>query len=145
MSRRVFVLLGFSLFSLLIFQGCSPPNFVKTSLANWKSIEFRPNLERDEAWHRISDTLAKNYDLEVIDKDSGYIRTAWMFTTSGKVDENYRARVITNIPVSNDKVEVKIDAHWFDPWKENWIMGYDTMLLEQVYTDLQGTVGRVAR
>jgi hypothetical protein len=124
--------------------GCSPQTFVKTSLANWKTIEFRPDLERDVAYHLIADTLAKNYDIEVVDKDSGYIRSGWMYTLTGKVNEKYRTRVIARIPPSADKVEVKTDAHWLG-MGGSWIPGYDTMLLEQVYTDLQGVVGRTVR
>ena len=140
--RKILLVIALAGF-MVIFSGCSPPTFVRTSVANWKTVEFRPGLEREDAWHRIADTLAKNYDIEVIDKESGYIRSGWMYNLSGKINENYRTRVIVNIPVSNDKVELKIDAHWFD--SSNWIPGYDTLLLNQVYTDVQGSVGRVTR
>ena len=128
-----------------LLSGCAPATFVRTSLATWKVVEFRPGIERDEAYNRVADTIAKNYDIEVIDKDSGYIRTAWMFTTTGKVRENYRTKVVAKIPASNDKVEIKTEAHWYDPVRESWVMGLDTALLEQVYQDIQGTVGRVSR
>jgi len=140
--RKVLLMITLAGYTCILI-GCSPPTFVKTSVANWKTIEFRPDLDRDDAWHRIADTLAKNYDIEVIDKESGYIRSGWMYTLSGKINENYRTRVIAKIPVSDNKVEIKIDAHWFD--SSNWIPGYDTLLLDQVYTDIQGSVGRVTR
>ena len=138
---QVLLLVG----AAIAVAGCSPSTFVRTTDVGWKTIEFRPDLDKDQAWQRIADTIAKNYDMEVIDRDSGYIRTGWMYTLSGKVTDNYRTRVITNIPLENDRVEMKTDAHWFNPWSEQWVVGYDTALLNQVYTDLQGRVGRVTR
>jgi len=129
---------------MTVLFGCSPQTFVKTSLANWKTIEFRPGLDRDDAYHLIADTLAKSYDIEVVDKDSGYIRSGWMYTLTGRINQNYRTRVIARIPPSSDKVEIKTDANWLD-MSGNWLPGYDTMLLQQVYTDLQGVIGRTVR
>ena len=102
-----------------------------------------PDLTRDDAWRLIADTLAKNYDIEVINKDSGYIRTGWMFTRTGKVNERYRTKIIAKIPLSDDRVEIKTEAHWLSD--NGWVAGYDTIMMEEVYSDIQGSVGRVTR
>ena len=140
-KRNVAILLSLSVVAIIV--GCAPTSFVKTSVADWKTVEFRPNLERESAWRMIADTLAKNYDIEVIDKDSGYIRTAWMHTTTGKVNERYRTRIISKIPLSDDRVEIKTEAHWLSD--SGWVAGYDTIMMDQVYSDIQGSVGRVTR
>ena len=129
----------------ILASGCAPSTFIRTSLGEWRVVEVREGLSREQLWQNVADIVAKSYDIEVIDKDSGYIRTAWMFTTTGKVNEQYRARVIIKISPLADKIEIKTDAHWYDRWRESWIMGQDTALMEQVYGDIQGTVGRVIK
>jgi len=46
----------------------------------WKSIEVMEGISKDELWRTVVDAISHKFDLEVIEKDSGYIRTSWKFT-----------------------------------------------------------------
>jgi hypothetical protein len=116
----------------------------------WKSIEVREGMTKDVVWRVMVDSLSQNFDLEVLEKDSGYARTSWKYTymvkdmVKGQVSERYRNRIIVKTIGEDWKtVQVKCEAHWLG--KHGWIMGYDSRLLEDVYGDLQGRIGRVRR
>ena len=112
----------------------------------WKTIEVREGMTKDVIWRVIVDSLSQKFDLEVLDKDSGYLRTSWKYTyIVGKyVSERYRARIIVKTVGSEWKtVQVKSEANWLE--RHGWVMGYDSRLLEDVYGDLQGRIGRVRR
>ena len=131
------------LLAAAVLGGCAPSTFVKQS-SGWKSIELRPglNAEYDAAWQTVVDTIAKDYDLELIDKDSGYLRTAWTYGISGGNLQRYRGRLTVKFPaVTNpDKVEIKTDAAWLTDM--GWIPGYDSAFQRDVFSALSGRLGR---
>ncbi|UCG33518.1 MAG: hypothetical protein JSU68_02575, partial [Phycisphaerales bacterium] len=55
----------------LTVAGCAPPTFVRTSESDWRTVEFRPDLSRDDAWYHIADVVSLKHDIEIMDKDSG--------------------------------------------------------------------------
>jgi hypothetical protein len=130
-----------------------PTSFVRTfdDSATWKSIEIRDDLVgKPDAWRMVVDTVALKYDLEVIEKDSGYLRTTWKFTSAGRPDtssrsggvvDNYRSRVV--IKMDGTRARVKSESNWMGP--TGWETGYDTVLQQEVYSDIQGKIGRVTR
>ena len=123
--------------------GCAPKSFIKTSVAEWRTIQVRPGLDKNQVWDHLTDITAKTYDLEVINKDSGYIRSAWMYTLLGTINDRYRTRLVAKIKSDGKAIEIKTDAHWL--MDGSWVAGYDTILLEQAYMDMQGMIGRVTR
>lgn len=129
---------------LAALLGCAPSSFVRTAEADWRVVEFRPELTRDGAWQSIADVIALQHDIEYLDKDSGYMRTGWMYTQHGSEKERYRTRVIVKIPPTNDMARIKTDAQWLSPMGL-WVLGTDTAELEETYGDLQGVIGRVRR
>jgi hypothetical protein len=131
--------------------GCvTPPDtFMRThdEPGIWKAIEVREGVSNDKAWEVLVDTLSQKYDLEVLERNAGYIRTAWKYTyfSGDKVIDRYRSRIVvklTGTPVW-DKAQVKCESNWLD--KSGWILGYDARLLEDIYGDIQGKLGRVRR
>ncbi len=146
--RRVAI--GFvSLSCCLVLLGCSqkPKSFVRTSEAGWKIIILRDQYQRnyDMAFKKAADVLAQNYDLEVIAKDGGYMRTGWMYThiSMGEVVERYRTKITVKFSPERTQLRVRAEAQWMTD--TGWVGGYDTALLDQIYNDLQGSLGRVVR
>lgn len=134
--------------SLLIFcVGCAPSTFVRGRSGGWKTIELNDNLvgQYEEAWQKTVDTIARDYDIEMLDKDSGYLRTSWTYGISGGTFNRYRGRLTIKYPeIENpDKLEVKTDAQWLaDPASGAWQQGFDTLLDRDVFTALSGRLGR---
>ena len=127
-----------------------PKTFVKTfdEPGVWKAIEIRDDLAKDQMWRLVVDTVSQRHDLEVLEKESGYLRTSWKYTyitpRVGSISEKYRSRIVVKFLGDNWKtVQVKCESNWLD--RGGWVMGYDTRILEDIYGDLQGKIGRIRR
>ena len=142
------VMVGFiTLVSLLLIGGCAPASFVKGHGAGWKTIELNDNLKHnyDISWQKTVDTIARDYDIEMMDKDSGYLRTSWLYGISGGIYNRYRGRITVKYPEVKEpkKVEVKTDAQWLlDPYYGVWQRGWDRSFNREVFTTLSGRLGR---
>jgi len=134
---------------LVVFAtGCSmtPKTFVR-SAPGWKTVELHDALKQnyDEAWQKTVDTVARSWDIEILDKGSGYLRTAWQYGISGGNPQYYRGRLTVKFAeIKNpDKVEVRTQAQWLQYRQSlTWVDGFDTAFERDVYTALAGRVGR---
>lgn len=134
--KKLCIVLGVS---LLLLSCAAPKTFVKTMDPTWASIEFRTDVTYDKAWTTIMDILVRRFDIEVAQKENGYIRTAWLYTWLGSYDEYYRVRVTVKISKEKNSVDVKSEAFYKD------YVGYDTQLLQTLKTDVMGAIGRITR
>ena len=138
-----------ALAGLLFSVGCAPTTFVQQQ-SGWKSIELREGLIKnyDAAWQTVVDTIARDYDIELVDKSSGYLRTAWTYGISGGNSQRYRGRLTVKFSdvKTPDKVEIKTDAAWLSsggPFSyPGWVPGYDTAFQRDIFTALSGRLGR---
>jgi len=87
--------------------------------------------------------LVREFDLEVLSKEDGYIRTAWLYSWTGEYQSDYRVRVTAKFSDDRKKLDIKSEAQI--QYDSKWIMGVDTRLLTTLKTDLMGTIGRVTR
>ncbi len=136
------------LMSVLLVSCASnkPQTFVEShdEAGVWKTIQLHNDYgffanKNQEIWRRVVDVLSEKYDLEVLDKTSGYIRSSWKHSDDG--NNKYRSRVILKMQGSPwDIAKLKTEAQWKDSG-ESWIIGYDTAILEDIYKDVQGRVG----
>jgi hypothetical protein len=136
-----------SLLMLFMSVGCAPSTFIKGRPGGWKTIELNENLVGNyaSAWQKTVDTVARDYDIELLDKDSGYLRTAWMYGISGGIYHRYRGRLTIKYPeITNPgKVEVKTDAQWLSEQTYGiWQRGWDSSFDRDVFTALSGRLGR---
>lgn len=124
----------------LLIISCAPPQtFIKTMEPGWATIELREDVNYDKAWTSIYDLLTRNFDIEIAQKENGYIRTGWIYTWTGQYTEYYRVRVTIKFPENRKTVDVKSEAYYKD------YVGYDTRLLTTLKTDIMGSIGRVTR
>jgi hypothetical protein len=134
--------------AVLSILGCSatPKSFVRSS-PGWKTIELQSALQDDydTAWQRMVDTIARTWDIELLDKGSGYLRTSWTHGISGGSYERYRGRLTVKFPevTSPEKLEVRTQAQWLRNYQPPiWVDGFDTRMERDVYTALAGRLGR---
>jgi hypothetical protein len=99
------------------------------------------------------DTLTRDWDVEMMDKSSGYIRTAWHNGISGGPQNAYAGRITIKFPELKNpsKMEVKTEAKWLQSvynsytglYNSQWVSGYDSAFQRDVYSMLGGRLGRV--
>jgi hypothetical protein len=91
----------------------------------------------------VVDILAKQFDIEVVSREDGYVRTSWLYTWTGKRLDNYRVRITVKFSPDHKVVDIKSDAEYGG--EGNWQAGTDTRLLETIKGDVMGSVGRTTR
>jgi hypothetical protein len=128
---------------------CAPKTFIPTTNAGWNTVQVRVDLSYDEAWRSIVGLIAKRFDIEIMSKEDGYLRTAWSHSWTGEVKENYKVRAIIKFSPSGKTLEVKSEAQFRDPsvvgMGGGWQMGTDEVLNHTLRTDILGKIGRVAQ
>ncbi len=129
---------------MFLLGGCVAPNtFVRTLEPTWASVELRDDVAYQEAWEVLVDTLVRRFDLEVLSKENGYLRTNWLYTWTGSMNNKYRVRVTAKFAPNKQKVELKSEAEFGG--RGYWTQGYDTRLLSTIKSDIMGTIGRTTR
>ena len=143
--KRYYKLLSFLIVFSLIGCASMPSTFVVTYEPGWAAIAIKEGMKFENAWQEVLDVLAKKFELEMISRDGGYIRTAWIFTwwKVGERTENYRVRAIVKFSPDGRNVDIKTEANYLHSGQ--WMVGADTRLLETVKTDVMGVVGRTTR
>ena len=108
----------------------------------WSSILVRDDLSYEKAFGEVMDVIGRRFELDMISKEGGYLRTNWIYTwnNKGKYTKKYRTRVVIKFSADRSRIDVKTEAEFGG--EPNWIKGFDTSLLTQTKQDIMGVVGR---
>ena len=127
--------------------GGPPPTFSRTTadLKVSRLIEVREGMSKTALFRAAADVLSSKYSVDVSDQKAGFLMTPWQasFARAGMPDLRYRTRVIIRF-VGEDwkQVLVRAEANW--QRDEEWDIGVDNALLEEVSNDLKAKVGKKA-
>jgi hypothetical protein len=132
-----------------------------TGDAVWRELPVRDDLQTqyDKCWQSTLNTiLENNFDIATMDKESGYIRTTWnegVVTLGG--NWNYKVQISikmvrvpgdpkANPPTSDmvQKIRVQVAgevANTFRGQLKSFFRGYDQVLLQNLFQDLQSKLG----
>jgi hypothetical protein len=146
-KRNLFVLLV--IFSGLLLMCCAPKTFVRTPSPDWNMIEMRDEVPYDEAWKSVVDLIAKKFDIEILSKEDGYIRTGWLHSWTGNLTQDYKVRCLIKFNPDKRIVEVKSEAQFYDGGYfgigAGWVMGTDELLSTTLRSEIMERVGRLSR
>ena len=108
---------------------------------SWSSVMVRDGLSYDRAFGEVMDVIGRRFELDMISKDGGYLRTNWIYTwnSKGKYTEKYRTRIVIKFSSDRSRVDIKSEAEFGG--EPHWIKGFDTALLTQTKQDIMGVVG----
>lgn len=139
------ILVSLLMAGLVTACATTTPTTFTVGESDWSVIELRDGIEYDTAWQQIVDVLARRFDIEIVEKESGYLRSSWIYTwwQSGRHTEEYRVRALIKFTPEKDAVAIKTDAHYLE--RAGWITGADTLLLDTLKSDIMGVVGRTTR
>jgi len=133
----------------MVVAACAPTTFVRTMEPSWNTVEIRKDVSGDQAWDAVVDLAARRFDIEVLSKEDGYLRTGWLYSWTGKINQFYKVRSVIKFSPSKNKVEVKSEAQYYRPGiagiGQGWLMGTDERLTSTMRTDIMGKVGRTTR
>lgn len=95
-----------SFFQMTMTKDDAFESSTSTDIAN-NDIDIKSDKKEDKVWKLISEVITSNFDiLEVTDKSSGYIRTAWVVQSFKK--NTIRTRVILKSASSDNASNFKI-------------------------------------
>jgi hypothetical protein len=122
-----------------------PPTFIKTTsdARITRLIDVRDGMTKAALFRAASDLLTAKYSVDVSDSRAGYLMTPWQasFNRGGAPDLHYRTRIIIRF-IGDDwkQVAVRVEANW--QRDDEWDIGYDTQMLEDVVVELRTRLGK---
>lgn len=125
--------------------GGPPSSFVQTTsdTRSTRVISVRDGLSRSSEFRAASDILAQKFSIDVSDPHAGFLMTPWQasFVRDGAPDLRYRTRIIIRF-VGDDwkQVAVRAEANW--QRGDEWDVGYDSQLLDDVGNELAARIGK---
>ena len=123
----------------------APPTFVKTTsdARITRLIDVRDGMNKTALFRAASDFLTAKYSIDVSDAKAGYLMTPWQasYNRGGAPDLHYRTRIIIRF-IGDDwkQVAVRAEANW--QRDDEWDIGYDTQILEDVVVELRTRIGK---
>jgi hypothetical protein len=127
----------------------APPTFVVSTsdLRTTRIVPLRDGFTKQTAFKTASDALTSlsgKVTIDVSDPTSGFLMTRWQatFTRDGVPELRYRTRIILRfLPDSAwTELAVRAEANW--QRGEEWEIGFDEKLLEQVTSELATKLGK---
>jgi hypothetical protein len=125
--------------------GGPPPTFSRTTadLKVSRLIEVREGMSKTTLFRSATEVLSSKYSVDVSDQKAGFLMTPWQasFSRAGMPDLRYRTRVIIRF-VGEDwkQVLVRAEANW--QRDDEWDIGVDNALLDEVSNDVKAKVGK---
>lgn len=122
-----------------------PPTFVKTTsdARITRLIDVREGMNKTALFRAATDFLTAKYSVDVSDSRAGYLMTPWQasFNRGGAPDLHYRTRIVIRF-IGDDwkQVSVRAEANW--QRDDEWDIGYDTQMLEDVVVELRTRIGK---
>lgn len=113
----------------------------KRGQAEWAKIQLNDKLSFDQAFGIVLELVSDKYEMEMISKDGGYIRSAWNFLTDrkGRKIKDQRCRI--TVKFNHDKTQLQVKTECQRLKKGDWQDGEDTALSQQMKEDIRGVLG----
>jgi len=125
---------------VMIALGCATVQGWHKGQADWMRVQIHENFDYNKAFSTALDLLTEKYEMEMINKDGGYARTAWNYyrKSKGATDQHARVRVTLKFNHDRTQLSVKTDVQrWI---KGEWVDGYSDKIGAQIRNDIQGVL-----
>jgi len=122
----------------------APSTFVKTTAEQpaMRSIDVRDGLTHPQAMRTLVDALSQRYVVDVTDSRAGFAMTTWQANgvRDGVPDLRYRTRITARFVDDWRSLQVLSEARWARGQEAD--IGYDSVQLDSVATDLRAKLGK---
>ncbi|MEW6060345.1 MAG: hypothetical protein AB1600_00250 [Bacteroidota bacterium] len=134
---RTFTMLMGLATALLLF-GCgttAPDSFMRMTKQYWEVIDIKPTIKYDDAWERVIYIITKKFELEMISKEDGYVRSAFgpSYFTEDMQNDKYQVRIVVKFTPDHKRLEFKIEARVWDG--KIWQNGSDVRVAANMRKD----------
>ena len=143
-SKQVFKCLVALCIVIFLLSSCASHKryFVKGE-GGRSTVQIADRISYDLAFDEAISILNSSFELAMISKEAGYLRTTWntywVAKAGEKPQKDYRVRVTLRISEPRRRIDIHTEAEKLR--KGFWIGGNDTRLLEIIRRDLSGTMG----
>ena len=101
--------------SVSLFSGCgtgAPESFMRMTKQYWEVVDVKQSIKYDDAWQRVIYIVTKKFELEMISKEDGYVRSAFgpSYFTEDMTNDKYQVRIVAKFTPDRKKVEYKIES-----------------------------------
>jgi len=125
-----------------VVAGCGAPKSFKPTLKpEFRTIELK-DINYDKAWDVVKSMLYNEFSIEIIQKETGFIKTAWSNTWTGEKLPDYRVRLVVTFTGAHldETVKIKAEAEYGRLGASE--TGIDTNLLEQFSEQVRAQLGQ---
>jgi hypothetical protein len=124
--------------SSVLFNGCgtgAPESFMRMTKQYWEVIEVKASVKYDDAWQRVIYIVTKKFELEMISKEDGYVRSAFgpSYFSEDMTNDKYQVRIVAKFTPDRKKVEYKIESRIWDG--KIWLNGSDVRVAANLRKD----------
>lgn len=125
---------------VMIALGCASVKGWHKGQAEWMRVQIHENFDYNKAFSTALDLLTEKYEMEMINKDGGYARSAWNYyrKSNGMTDDKARVRV--TLKFNHDRTQLSVKTEVQRLIKGDWIDGYSDVLGRQTRDDIQGVL-----
>jgi len=111
--------------------------------ATFKMVEASPGVSFEQGWLAVVEAVGDRLDIETVDKESGYLRTAWK-QSQKFLSSSYRTRCVASVASRQPfKVKIKVEREKYDSLSEKWIAaGNDEEMEREILADINGRLQR---
>jgi hypothetical protein len=139
--RNITAFIFFS--SVLIFCGCgtgAPDSFMRMTKQYWEVVDIKPDIKFDDAWERVVYIITKKFELEMISKEDGYVRSAYgaSYFTEDMHNDKYQIRIVVKFTPDKRKLEFKIESRIWDG--KIWQNGSDVRVAANMKRDFMNAL-----
>ena len=136
--KKKFAFGSFLIVSLSLFGGCgtgAPDSFMRMTKQYWEAVEVKPSIKYDDAWQRVIYIVTKKFELEMISKEDGYVRSAYgpSYFSEDLANDKYQVRIVAKFTPDRKRVEYKIESRIWDG--KIWLNGSDVRVAANMKKD----------
>ena len=132
---------GISFFMGLFLFGC----VVTPQSAVWKTVP-ESSISYDKAWNIVVNGVTQYFEIETIDGQSGYLRSAWKVTKRVPFfnDPMKQSRVHVRVESRNPfRVKVKAEQQVWDDFGSRWVeKGNDEKIESEILQEISARLRR---
>lgn len=131
---------------LVLYAGCglgAPDSFMQMNRQYWEAMDVKPSVKYDDAWQRVIYIITKKFELEMISKEDGYVRSAYSqsYFSEDMQNERYQIRIVAKFTPDRKKFEFKIESRVWDG--KIWHNGSDVRVAANMRKDFLNSIGDV--